>query len=256
MAALSVNVTDGVALVSMSDAATQNALTHAMVEALGKTFAQLARDHDVRCVVLAGLPDIFSSGASREVIDDLASGHRDPGELLLPRLLLECPVPCIAAMAGHAVGGGLALGMAADIVFLGRESRYGLNFLDLGFTPGMGTTRLLEHVLSPAVAHELLYSGEARRGRDFIGSSGINAILPHAEVLPRALDVAARIAEKPRHALVALKRVLSLPRREVFEIARTHETLMHTISFARSETKSLIDQAFFNEKRSCEENEP
>ena len=164
----------------------------------------------------------------REVIDDLISGRREGGELLLPRVLLECPVPCIAAMAGYAIGGGFALGMAADLIVLGAESRYCLNFMDLGFTPGMGTTALLEHVLSPATVHELLYTGEARRGRDF---ASVCRVLPRAEVLPRAQDLAARIAEKPRDALVALKRTLSIPRRQAFELARTHETLMHAASF-------------------------
>jgi polyketide biosynthesis enoyl-CoA hydratase PksI len=235
---------DGVVTVTMVDAAGKNALSHAMVDALGEAFAALERRADVRAVVLAGLPEIFCSGASVEVLDDLVSGRRQASELLLPRLLLDCAVPCIAAMAGHAVGGGFAFGVAADVVLLGAESRYGLNFLNMGFTPGMGTTRLLEHVLSPAVAHELLYSGEARRGRDFAARSGVNHILPRAEVLPRALDLAARIAEKPRPSLVALKRTLSAARRQAFEAARTQEALMHAVSFAQPEVAQLIADAF------------
>jgi polyketide biosynthesis enoyl-CoA hydratase PksI len=229
-------VSGGVATITMDEAATANALSHAMVEELGAAFADLGRDRGVRAIVLAGLPDVFSSGASREVIDDLVSGRRDGGELLLPRVMLECPLPCVAAMAGYAIGGGFALGMAADLIVLGAESRYCLNFLDLGFTPGMGTTRLLEHALSPAIAHELLFSGEARRGRD-LARTGINHVVPRAEVLARAHDLAARIADKPRDAVIALKRTLSIPRRQAFEVARTHETLMHAVSFAHLNTR-------------------
>lgn len=223
---------DGVATVTMADAATANALTHELVDALGAAFAGLGRDRRVRAIVLAGLPDVFSSGASREVIDDLVSGRREGGELLLPRVLLECPVPCVAAMAGYAIGGGFALGIAADLIVLADDSRYCLNFLDLGFTPGMGTTALLEHVLSPAIAHELLFTGEARRGRD-LARTGINHVVARAQVLARAHDLAARVAAKPRELLIALKRTLSLPRRQAFELARTHETLMHAAAFAQ-----------------------
>ncbi len=229
---LTIARTDGVATVTMASAATANALSHELVDALAAAFAALGRDREVRAIVLAGLPEVFSSGASREVIDDLVSGRREGGELLLPRVLLECPVPCVAAMAGYAIGGGFALGIAADIIVLGDESRYCLNFLDLGFTPGMGTTRLLEHVLSPAVAHELMFTGEARRGRD-LARTGVNHVVPRAEVAARAHDLAARIADKPRAALIALKRTLSIPRRQAFELARTHETLMHAAAFAR-----------------------
>ena len=225
------HVEDGVATVTMADAATANALTHATVDELGDAFGELGRDREVRAIVLAGLPEVFSSGASRDVIDDLVSGRRETGELLLPRVLLDCPLPCIAAMAGYAIGGGFALGMAADVIVLGAESRYCLNFMDLGFTPGMGTTRLLEHALSPAIAHELLFTCEARRGRD-LARTGINHVVPRAEVLARARDLAARIADKPRDAVIALKRTLSIPRREAFELARTQEALMHAVSFA------------------------
>ncbi len=232
----------GVGLVQMNDIARHNALSHEMVLRLGDAFAALGRDERVRVVVLAGTDEYFSSGAASDVIDDLVSGRRDSSELLLPRLLLDCPVPCISAMAGHAVGGGFALGVAADIVMLGAQSRYCLNFLDLGFTPGMGTTRLLEHVLSPAKAHELLYSGEARLGRDF-AATGFNHVYPREEVLKRAVDLAERIADKPRFALSALKQALSSPRRQDFEAARTQEAHMHALSFAQPETAARVGAA-------------
>jgi polyketide biosynthesis enoyl-CoA hydratase PksI len=113
-----------------------------------------------------------------------------------------------------------------------------LNFLDLGFTPGMGTTVLLEHVLSPALAHELMFSGEGRLGRDFEGKSCINYVLPRDEVLPKAFDLAARIVEKP------LKCAVSSSRRQAFEAARTSESLMHTISFAQPNATELVAGAF------------
>jgi polyketide biosynthesis enoyl-CoA hydratase PksI len=242
---LSIAVSErGVACLRMEDAGRRNALSHDMVDALGEAFQALGRDPRVRAIVLSGMPDMFSSGAGSDVLRDLAAGRRDCDEVLLPRALLDCPLPCVAAMAGPAIGGGFALGIAADIVFLGRESRYCLNFLNIGFTPGMGTTRLLEHVLSAAVAHELLYSGEARLGRDFEGRSGINHVLPRAEVLPRALDLAERIAEKPRAALVALKNTLSMRRRQAFEAARAQEALMHAVSFAQPEVRQAIEETF------------
>ena len=235
---------DGVACVQMEDSASNNALSHAMVDALGAAFAALGRDRTIRAVVVAGLAEVFCSGASREVLEDLVSGRRAASEILLPRLLLECPVPCLSAMAGHAVGGGFAFGIAADIVLMGRESRYCLNFLNMGFTPGMGTTVLFEHALSPAIAHELMFSGEARLGRDFEGRSGVNYILSRDQVLARAFDLAARIAEKPRQALVALKHALSSVRRQSFEAGRTQEALMHEVSFAAPGVADLIEDMF------------
>jgi polyketide biosynthesis enoyl-CoA hydratase PksI len=248
--------TEGVACVQMSDATTRNALSRNMVGALVEAFAELGRDERVRAIVLSGLPEVFSSGASREVLSEMMSGNQDAAELLLPRALLDCPLPCVAAMTGYALGGGFALGIAADIVLLARESRYSVSFLNLGFTPGMGTTHLLEHVLSGALAHELLFTGDARLGRDFEGKSGINYVLSRAEVLPRAIDLAGRIAEKPRASLTVLKRALSAPRRQAFEAARTQEMLMHAISFTQPEAARLIEDAFAGTSANSEEDKP
>jgi polyketide biosynthesis enoyl-CoA hydratase PksI len=222
-------IADSIARLTLAEPATANALGEPMVHALQDAFATIDRDPDVRVVVLAGDGDTFSSGAPRELLLRLARGEVRPTDILLPKLLLDCAVPVVAAMAGHATGGGFALGLAADIVLLAEESRYGFTFMNLGFTPGMGTTRLCEHVLSPAVAHELLYTGELRRGSGFAGS-GINRVLPRAQVEAAAGDIAARIAEKPRLAITALKRTLSQPRRRAFEGSITDESFMHQIT--------------------------
>jgi polyketide biosynthesis enoyl-CoA hydratase PksI len=221
----------GIARLVLADPRSGNALGESMVAALRDAFDAIDRLADVRVVVLSGEGETFSSGAPRDLLLRLAAGELRPADIVLPKLLLDCAVPVIAAMAGHATGGGFALGLAADIIVIGEDSRYGFTFMNLGFTPGMGTTRLCEHVLSAAVAHELLYTGELRRGRGFAGS-GINHIVSADRVQPIALDLAARIAEKPRAAITALKRTLSLPRRQAFEQSITQESLMHQLTLA------------------------
>jgi polyketide biosynthesis enoyl-CoA hydratase PksI len=236
-------IADGVAQVTLAEPGTGNALGEAMVHALGDAFRAVATDAAVRAVVLAADGDAFSTGAPRELLLKLTRGEVRPGDILLPRLLLDCPVPVIAAMGGHATGGGFALGLSADLVLLGHESRYGFTFMNLGFTPGMGTTALCEHTLSPAIAHELLYTGELRRGSEFT-RTGVNRVLPRDQVLPAALDIAARIAAKPRPALEALKRTLSLPRRQAFERSLTHESFMHQITFGAPDAARRIQDEY------------
>ena len=63
-------------------------------------------------------------------------------------------------------------------------------------------------------------------------------------MLPKALDVAARMAEKPRRSLELLKRTLSLPRRQAFEASRTLESLMHEVSFAQADAGRLIEENY------------
>ncbi|MCR9161394.1 MAG: polyketide synthase [Nannocystaceae bacterium] len=219
---------DGVRVITMLDVEHANALTPAMARAL-ETAMQAPQS--VRAIVLRGRGECFSRGASEDVLRGLHAGDIAPAELTLPRALLGADVPVIAAMEGHAIGGGFVLGLAADMVLLARESRYGATFMDLGFTPGMGATCLLERAMSPVQAYEMLLGAEPKRGATLSGH-GFNAVLPRAEVWPRALELASRLADKPRRALVLLKDALAGPWRERFEAAHAHEARMHTTCFA------------------------
>jgi polyketide biosynthesis enoyl-CoA hydratase PksI len=230
----------------MHDEIGRNTMSDAFVNELLDAFQTVAAWPDLKVAVLFGLSDIFSAGASAEILQSLASGALAPSDLLLGKVFLDVPVPTIAAMEGHAIGGGLALGLCADIILIARESRYGCPFMDLGFTPGMGLTRLLEHVLSPAIAHEMLFSGEPLKGAHFEGHGGFNYVLAREQVRPKALDLAQRIAEKPRLALRALKQTLALAKRQSFAAAHVTETLMHQITFAQPGLRQRLEERYIS----------
>ena len=229
-ASLSINA-EGIAVLRMCDEKTGNALSEAMVHRLEALFTDIANHDEIKVVILAGLPDYFCSGASRDVLLKLAENQIEPNELTLPRHVLRISVPTIAAMEGHAIGGGLALGICCDIILIAPESSYSCPFMNYGFTPGMGTTRLLEHVVSPAIAHEMLFTGRPFKGAHFEHRGGFNHVLPRSELWKRTMDIAERIAEKPRAALVLLKANLIAGRRKIYEGAFQAETEMHQKTF-------------------------
>jgi polyketide biosynthesis enoyl-CoA hydratase PksI len=235
---------DGVAEIAMCSADGHNALTDAFAAALEDAIAQAAATSASRVLLLTGTPEVFCSGASKAVLLRLASGDLSPADLHLPRVVLGAALPVIAAMEGHAVGGGFALGLCADIVLLARESRYGCNFMELGITPGMGTTRLLEQALSPALAQELLFTGELRRGADFAGIGGFNYILPRAQVRSKAIELAHRVVDKPRLALETLKSLFAERRLAAFEAAFKTEARMHRIVLGDPATRKRIEAEF------------
>jgi polyketide biosynthesis enoyl-CoA hydratase PksI len=229
-ASLSINA-EGIAVLRMCDEKTGNALSEAMVHRLEALFTDIANHDEIKVVILAGLPDYFCSGASRDVLLKLAENQIEPNELTLPRHVLRISVPTIAAMEGHAIGGGLALGICCDIILIAPESSYSCPFMNYGFTPGMGTTRLLEHVVSPAIAHEMLFTGRPFKGAHFEHRGGFNHVVPRSELWKRTMDIAERIAEKPRAALVLLKANLIAGRRKIYEGAFQAETEMHQKTF-------------------------
>ncbi len=234
----------GIVTLTMQDRKGNNALGVEFVEALFEELHKLSNNRDAKVCIVKGLEDVFCAGGDQEMLLDLADGNVAPTDIMLSRAMLEVPIPTIAAMEGHAVGGGLALGLCCDIVLMAKESRYGCSFMNMGFTPGMGTTRLLQYAVGEFIAAEMMYGGEFFRGSHFEKNSNINYILPRKKIMRKATQIARRIAEKPRFALELLKNDLSIPKRRAFEESRIHEAAMHQICFSEPETIKLIKENY------------
>ena len=238
-------ITDGhIGKLRMQYEAEKNSFSHAFVDAFTKGIEELSAHEEVKVILLTGLPSVFCAGASIDTLRQLSNGMAKPIDIQLSRTLLDVPVPIIAAMEGHAIGGGFALGLCADIVILAEESRYGCSFMNMGFTPGMGITKLLNRYMSPAIACEMLYTGINKRGSELRGKTNFNHILSKKEVLPLAIQLAQAIAEKPKQAIVLLKRYLSLERRKLFEETHSIESMMHDITFNQKDILKNIEENY------------
>lgn len=234
----------GICTLKMDDVLGKNALTPAFVELLVEHLNHIKNDENIKVLLLTGLPDVFCSGADLDTLVKLCKRELKPVDIILSKMMLDIPVPVISAMEGHAIGGGLALGLCADVAVLAEESRYGCSFMNMGFTPGMGITKLMEHYMSPALAQEMQYTGKFYQGRDLIGKTNFNYILPKADVLDKANALAESMAEKPRKALSVLKRYQSMARRKLFEETYSIETMMHELTFNEEEILKIIKENY------------
>ena len=188
---------------------------------------------------------VFCGGAEKQALLDLCDGKAAVRDLVICERLLDAPFPVIAAMEGHAIGGGLAVAFCCDIVIAARESRYGAVFMSLGFTPGMGCTTLLAELVGPFLANEMMFTGKRFRGSELEGrGTHINYILPRAEVMAKARDIAEQIAEKDARSLSLLKHALSVKKKKLLVDARLQEDLMHRISFSFPETRRTIEELY------------
>ena len=217
------------------------------ISMLAKHVEDLKADATVRAIVVEGGTRYFSAGASREAL--LAT---DPEVALLPRigeiprLILSLPVPTIAAMAGHAIGGGFLIGLWCDISVLAEESLYGINATALGITPVMGSSVVLEEALGAPLARELLFAGRMVKGNEIKewGGSLAHAIVPRAMVLDHAYSIAREIADKPRRPVSLYKLAICAKRREILERALEVEEEMYKHVVDDKETSSLIAEHY------------
>ena len=217
------------------------------ISTLAKRVEDLKAESGVRAIVVEGGNRYFSAGASREAL--LAT---DPKLALLPKvaqipqLLLSLPVPTIAAMTGHAIGGGFLTGLWCDIVVLAEESLYGINAIALGISPLMGSSVILEEVLGVPLARELLFAGRMVTGREIkeCGGSLAHTVVPRATVREQAYSIAWDIADKPQKPVSLFKRALSAKRRAILEQALVVEDEMNAELAEEEDMLALIAEHY------------
>ena len=235
----------GVSVLKMNDTEGRNIFSHGFITEFLGALEELQGDRQPKALILCGLQDVFCGGADKQALLDLCDGKTAVRDLVICERLLEMPFPVIAAMEGHAIGGGLAVAFCCDIVVAARESRYGAVFMSLGFTPGMGTTTLLAELVGPFLANEMMFTGKRFRGSELEGrGTHINYILPRAEVLEKARDIAEQIAEKDGRSISLLKHALSVKKTKLLADARLQEDLMHRVSFSFPETRRTINELY------------
>jgi enoyl-CoA hydratase/carnithine racemase len=196
-----------------------NALDPDMFKALVETSDLLARDRSLRAVVLSGEGPSFCAGLDfvsfLEMADtsdglDLTATAENRVTHFAQQAVFgwtELPVPVIAAVAGHALGGGIQLAMGADIRIVHPDAKMSVLEIRWGLIPDMTGTQMLVDLVGVDVAKELTFTGRAVDGTEAkeIGLATKVSETPRAD----ALVLAHEIASKSPHAIRAGKRLLS-----------------------------------------------
>jgi enoyl-CoA hydratase/carnithine racemase len=199
-----------VALLTLNRPASRNALSRAMLAALGAALEELAAEEGIRCVVLAHEGPAFSGGHDlREM-----QAHRadaDGGEGFFAATFAECaalmqrvvalPQPVIAAVEGIATAAGCQLAASCDLVVAGEAARFGTSGIHAGLfctTPGVALVRAVPR----KAAMELLLTGDMVPAAEAQRMGLVNRVVPAGTATEAALALAARIA---RHSGPALR---------------------------------------------------
>jgi len=232
---------DGIALLRLNDPQSENRLSVKLCAEWTAALDLLAADQSVRALVIAGLPVVFCAGSAIDELRQISAGNLNVRDSSLPLKLVEFPVPVVAAMEGHAVGGGLALALLCDLIVAASDRRYGMNFTELGLTPGVGMTRIAIDLVGYHCAAELLLAGRFHRGDDLARKGLFNTAVESTEVLSTAFDLARQVSSKPRMVLEMTKAAMALGRRTALLEAMSREHLMHQVCHQLPETAKSID---------------
>ena len=197
---------EGVVLLRLHRPAVLNALNLALRQALAQAFTRLDIDPAVKVIILAGSERAFCAGADlNEYVD------AKPPEIIERRMdrlwsaISSCRKPVIAAVRGHALGGGCELAMHADIIVAGIGARFGQPEVKIGIMPGGGATQRLTRAVGKFAAMNILLRGDPFTGAEASAMGLVSELVADAEVEPRALQMATQIAALPALSLQFIK---------------------------------------------------
>ncbi|MBE0533179.1 MAG: SDR family NAD(P)-dependent oxidoreductase, partial [Rhodospirillales bacterium] len=236
---------DGVVVLRMTERQHKNSFTELFMDGLSEAFAAVGRLESAKVVVLTGFDGYFASGGTRDGLQALQQGTARFTDRKIYSLPLDCPLPVIAAMQGHAIGAGWSLGMFCDRALAAAEGVYHSNYLWYGFTPGAGATLIFPHRLGDDLGREVLFTAREYRGRELAGRSPNLRVLPASQVLPVALALAHGLARQPRQRLIAIKAQANRPIVDRLDAVFARELEMHEKTFiGNSRVQERIEQMF------------
>jgi 2-(1,2-epoxy-1,2-dihydrophenyl)acetyl-CoA isomerase len=173
--------------------------------------ALVAVDEQVAAVILTGAGRGFCVGGDvRAPKSDYAPSSRRMRRFFHPvvQQLDALEVPLIAAVNGPAVGAGLSLAAAADIRLASQLASFSAGFATVGLSPDNGATHHLVRVLGYTRAFELLLAGAQLDANAAHAWGLVNEVVPHEELMTRAVELATRLADVPGAAVPVTKRLL------------------------------------------------
>jgi len=172
-----------------------NSYTHELLRELDEALLQARFDEEVHVLVLTGkVENIFSAGADINMLANKSLAYKNNFALHGHEVLLRMentPKLVIAAINGHAVGGGLEIAMAADIRIARKEGgRLGLAEINLGVMPGMGGTQRLPRLVGKAKALELCATGKTIAFEEALEMGLIHYIYERDNFMDKVMDYA------------------------------------------------------------------
>ncbi|MDA8045565.1 MAG: enoyl-CoA hydratase-related protein [Actinomycetota bacterium] len=198
-------VDDGIGVLRLSDPARRNALGKEMSDALAEQTAGVLAG-GARAIVVTAEPPVFCAGGS---LDNLLSGEH-PLEAMFAgyQALAGAPVPTVAAVAGPALGAGLNLALACDVVLASESARFESRFMGIGMHPGGGHLWRLARRAGRQGAAAMVLFGESLDGEQAVRVGLAWRCYADDEVEPAALDLARRAAARPAGLVARAKETL------------------------------------------------
>jgi enoyl-CoA hydratase len=206
-------IEEGIALVTIDNPASLNALNAPTLTQLDQVFDQLAGNPEVKGVIITGGGEkSFVAGADinefLQVTGDTAAGFMARGQRIFDKIeAFDRPV--IAAVNGFALGGGNELAMCCDIRIAAENALFGQPEVNLGIIPGYGGTQRLPRLIGPGKAKEIIFADERVSAQEALRIGLVQRVVPKGQALEEAKKLMKKILAKGSVAIRMAKKAIN-----------------------------------------------
>lgn len=248
------------AILTLDDPDKLNPLSAALTVQLHKELGGLARDPEIRAIVLTGRDPAFSAGGDLRMMREMAQPmiEQSPGGATeiwrwirnqfggIVRLITRTDKAFIAAVNGSAAGVGLAFALACDVLLLSDRARIVPAFGRIGLVPEVGTSWQLTRRLGYQRTFGMFASGRHLSGREAFELGLGNEVVEHDRLLPAAVQWCERVEQLPLHVLQMSKSLLrqsaDMTWEQALAVEEFAEPMCFTTSAHRDAVRELLDR--------------
>jgi len=248
---------EGIVTLTMNRPEERNALTeeHQILE-FADVCARTRRDPSVKVVILTGAGSAFSAGGNLKNMRDkkgfsagspadIRDAYRN-GIQQIPLALYELDIPTIAVVNGPAIGAGMDLTCMCDLRVASDRASFASSFVKLGIVPADGGAWLLSRTIGQTKAMELMLTGETIDAQRALAMGLVTTVVPHDELMGKALDFAQRIAANPQRTVRLTKRLLresdGATLRSSLELAAAYQALAHNTDDHEEAVRAFLEK--------------
>ena len=207
---LKTEIQDEVAVVTISRPEAMNALNSKFFEEMNSLLDDMAKNNDVKVIVLTGEGKAFVAGAD---ISEMVNMNSEQGKSFSKKgqetfnKIENLDKPVIAAVNGFALGGGCELAMATDFRIASKMAKFGQPEVNLGLIPGYAGTQRLSRIVGLSNALYLLYTADMITADDALRMGLVQKVVEPEDLLTEAIAIAKKIASKGPDAVKKVKYV-------------------------------------------------
>lgn len=202
--------------ITMSRPDKKNALTHDMYAAMADALARAQDDAQIRCVIITGDGEFFTSGND---IGDFAAGLPEgtPPVVRFLENIVNCDKPIMAAVNGPAIGVGLTMLLHCDLVYASDAATFRSPFPYVGVVPEAASSLLLPMTVGNAWANDVFIAGRVLSADEALSAGLISRLFPAASLMTECAAIAEAVAAQAPNAMLQTKRLVRSNRDVVFE---------------------------------------